>query len=1439
MQTYLKLASLIAACLAILLLTGPAAAQTTDPPPPTDPALLAKIDPRLLKQLTLDGAAQANILVELAPRADLSPALAVADAELRREVMIAALQNTAATTQQGVQAELQQAVQLGRAANVRSLWITNAVAARSDLETVLALAARDDVRLVRLDAENYLTEPVEPGWSLALPFLHPNPQSATAAVGWNIARIRADQVWSGFGLDGSGVVVANIDTGVDYRHPALHSSYRGYAGGSLPDNHTGNWHDSIGDNAQYPVDSSGHGTHTMGTMVGSGGIGVAPGARWIAVRAFNTQFGLDSWIHDAFQWLLAPAGDPNLAPDVVNNSWGNSNGSLTTFEGDIQLLKDAGILPVFAAGNSGPSLRTVGSPGSLDIALAVGALDSGDEVAFFSSRGPSPWGTVKPEISAPGVNVRSSLPGGTYGESSGTSMAAPHVSGVAALLRQANPGLTPDQTTGLLLSSAVPLTTTIPNNHTGYGRVDAYAAVAQALQAGTLTGTVATAGSGSPIAGATVSIAPHGDGAAGQATTDAAGVYRRSLAANTYDVTASAFGHQSQTVFGVTVSHNVTTRQDFSLTALPAGTLAGVVTKAGSGQPLTATITINDTPATAAAALPGGNYSLSLPAGVYTVTVTNPGHRVAVKTGVSIAANKTTAQDFALEPAPTILLVDSGRWYYDSQIAYYRQALDDLRYYYDELPIKNPPQDTPISATLSAYDIVIWSAPLDSPGYVGADPALSGYLDGGGRLFLSGQDVAYFDGGGSPFVGGAYFANQLHALWTADDAATSALTGDAGELFAGLSLTISGGDGANNQTDPDVIELRPADDIAPVLHYEGGALAGHRVDACLGHRAIFLPFGLEGVNDRLDRAEVLSRTIAWLSHPPAPAGVELDVRPEPVVGAFGQTVSQTVRLRNTAGISGTDTFQLTLSGAGWTTTFPYSQETLYSCESRPLTFTVQIPAGANWSDSDTVTVTARSTVSPALTVSVTRTTKAPAPVLLVDDDRWFDFQADYRQALESDGIPYDVWSTNNNTSKRAPTLADLQKYPIVLWYTAYDWFDPITPDEETMLAAYLDGGGRLFLSSQDYFYNLPDHKAGDFARDYLGILDHTEDVTSTAVSGVAGNPLGAGLGPYPLAFPLGYKNWTDAITVSDTANIATIAHDGWPNGAIFAGAGAETFHTAFFGYGVELMDAAARARVLERVVGWLSWLGTSTVAPHAPLAADGDVISYTAVIRNDGPAGIASAAFTATFPANLNYVPGSAGGGLAESGGDLVWSGPLARGESRTFTYRGAFNGAIPPGTIVTQPTYFVDNDHGLAFDGSADVRANVPSLEGSGLAVEPGLVAKDGVLTYTLTLYNSGVADAPLVTATVTLADALTWDGGAQASRGLTQTAGQVLTWTLDLAKAETATLVYRARLAEIPFPFQVTTTALADDGFIHDNRWSVAVPVKPYEYWLPLTFK
>ena len=347
---------------------------------------------------------------------------------------------------------------------LRELWSINGIAVKVRADVVRELAARRGIQSIRLDST----------------LQAPPVTSGTAAIPeWNLNALHVPDLWA-LGFTGTGVVVAGMDTGVDPNHPDLSTKWRGGAG---------SWFDPHGEHAT-PYDPTGHGTQTMGIMVGGSGggtaIGVAPDARWIATKIYNDA-GQASYsdIHLAFQWLLDPDGNPNTndAPDVLNASWGLSGSAgqcITEFSLDLDILKAAGIAVVFAAGNDGPAPLTSLSPANNASGFSTGAVDSTLAVASFSSRGPSACdGTVYPKMAAPGVNVNTSdlsfggLP--LYTVVSGTSYASPHTAGVIALLEHAFPKATVAELEGALMQTAQDLGVAGPDNSYGYGLTNALA----------------------------------------------------------------------------------------------------------------------------------------------------------------------------------------------------------------------------------------------------------------------------------------------------------------------------------------------------------------------------------------------------------------------------------------------------------------------------------------------------------------------------------------------------------------------------------------------------------------------------------------------------------------------------------------------------------------------------------------------------------------------------------------------------------------------------------------------------------------------------------------------------------------------------------------------------------------------------------------------------
>ncbi|MCI0616909.1 S8 family serine peptidase [bacterium] len=432
----------------------------------------------------------AEFFIVLKAKADLSPAFKMNTKAERGKFVFKTLYETA----QKSQAPLQQLLK-SRGIEFQSFYIVNSLLVRGDRALVNEMAARDDV--ASIDGN---------------PIIHndlPKPEevfgSAPEAVEWNITKVNAPTLW-GLGFTGQGVVVGGQDTGYRWTHNAIKEKYRGWDG--TTGSHDYNWHDSIhsgggscGTDSPTPCDDSGHGTHTMGTVLGddegSNQVGMAPGAKWIGCRNMDQGNGTPATYLECFEFFMAPypvggdpgQGDPSLAPDLTTNSWSCTGGEGCTVGDELQVAVDAqkaaGITTVAAAQNQGSSCGTVDfSPGIYSSAYTVGSTTMSDQLSGFSSRGPADFtGLMKPSIVAPGSGVRSAYntSDSAYATFSGTSMATPCVAGGIALLYSAAPSYRDDvdATETLMNDGATPLPAIVeacggdyvngPNNSWGYG----------------------------------------------------------------------------------------------------------------------------------------------------------------------------------------------------------------------------------------------------------------------------------------------------------------------------------------------------------------------------------------------------------------------------------------------------------------------------------------------------------------------------------------------------------------------------------------------------------------------------------------------------------------------------------------------------------------------------------------------------------------------------------------------------------------------------------------------------------------------------------------------------------------------------------------------------------------------------------------------------------
>jgi subtilisin family serine protease len=470
-----------------------------------------KIDPAVL-DLYLENE-YANYLVIMKAEADIETnARYFGDEALEitaRESVIEELKTTSEESQASLIDFLEEQKLSGAVINYETFYIVNMIEVTGDKESVEKIASYKEVKSIIPNFEITIPEPesLEPEFpgesnqnlrSYSIELHEDNYE--------NLTSIKVPEVWD-LGVKGKGVVVAVIDTGVNPDHPALSDKWVGLD----PEYINAGWNDVSTEASQSPMDRNGHGTHIAGTIMGAQAdgtykVGVAPEARWMGIKFFNeNNSGSATIAVKAAEWIMAPPDkngvpDASLAPDIVNSSWGHSDSNYHDIHEEyIKAWRAAGILPIFSVGNADSTLPngpgSVVSPGSYPNVFTVGAVNNAGEWCDFSLQGPGYNGVVKPDIMAPGYRILSSYKS-SYAYASGTSMAAPHIAGVAALIKSAKPELTNDQIEEVLRSTADPITTSefssVPNNRYGYGRVNALAAVLKVLENPTPSPTAST-----------------------------------------------------------------------------------------------------------------------------------------------------------------------------------------------------------------------------------------------------------------------------------------------------------------------------------------------------------------------------------------------------------------------------------------------------------------------------------------------------------------------------------------------------------------------------------------------------------------------------------------------------------------------------------------------------------------------------------------------------------------------------------------------------------------------------------------------------------------------------------------------------------------------------------------------------------------------------------
>ncbi|OUZ10893.1 S8 family peptidase [Bacillus pumilus] len=771
----------------------------------------AKISSRLMKQFQQDD--QVTFLIKMKEQTNTQKVAKEAVSKAKKQKLTAAktqytkrsavvseLRATSEETQQALLTYLQKEKKKKQVKEIHSYYIVNGLAVTGTKEVMEKVAAFPEVDQVLPNETRQIHRPVD------LKTKQKKQMKAVDGVEWNISQIHAPDAWA-LGYDGTGTVVASIDTGVEWDHPALKEKYRGFdpAHPNEP-THEFNWYDAT-TGSEAPYDDLEHGTHVTGTMVGSepdgkNQIGVAPGAKWIAVKAFSEDGGTDADLLDAGEWILAPKDDagnphPEKAPDVVNNSWGGGPGLDDWYKDVVNAWRAADIFPEFSAGNTdlfNPGGEgSIANPANYQEAFATGATDQNNKLGSFSLQGPSPYGVMKPDIAAPGVNIRSSIPGKGYEDGwNGTSMAGPHVSAVVALLRQAQSDLSVEQIEQILIDTAKPLTDQqfpeSPNNGYGAGLVDAREAITALTDGiGMVEGQVTNEDvhlDEMKIPDQTMpkknkAVHPHKkeknlttpfikalpmkaeisvlESGKSTYTDEATGRYQLPHSAGEFTVKAEAYGFESRTQT-VHISSNETAEANFALQPLKKRTISGTIANETTGEKVKdATVyLVEDAKIKPVKTNESGEFSLEALSGVYTVKVFAKGFK-----GYSFTADvteKPVEKAIQLEP----FIGFAGEIGYDDGTA------ENARAFYDPgngWAVKFSLEKGKKQAQLTGGLFRFWSSEWPAPG--GNEFAVEVY-DASGKNGAPGEKIA-----------GPLKANALrNGEWTKVDLEDQAITVD-------------------------------------------------------------------------------------------------------------------------------------------------------------------------------------------------------------------------------------------------------------------------------------------------------------------------------------------------------------------------------------------------------------------------------------------------------------------------------------------------------------------------------------------------------------------------------------------------------------------------------------------------------------------------------------
>jgi len=604
-------------------------------------------------------------------------------------------------------------------------WIDNVIVAKVKPELIMKIASLDNVIWI---FENFEIKIPRIESTIVI-------NNTQIVVSWGILRIQAPDAWS-LGYTGEGVRIAVLDTGVDITHPALAGKMLSVIPGDPY--YPGGWmeFDSYGNPVlSTPHDTDGHGTHCSGIALGGDTsnilIGVAPGAILMHGLVLPGGIGTFAQVIAGMEWSVEPyyldnAGNKiytNLPAHVVSMSWGAYNYYGNELLPAVKNMLIMNIIPVAAIGNGGPG--TTDNPGNIWGVFGIGATDIYDNVAWFSGGAVVYWPNppvdwpfydtypsvyVKPDFSAPGVFIVSSVPGGWYEAWSGTSMATPHVAGIVALILQVTDWLyysypdTPETVYEILVNTSIDYGDPGQDIRYGWGLVNAYNAVLKAEEFVKTTGVegyVKDSESGEPVTWAKIYVEETNK----WYSVRKYGYFKIPLDPGVYNLTFTAWGYYNKTIeVEVKSDNNAYTYLEVYLDRLPHGYVKGIVMGSDGVVLAGAKITVLGTPVTVKTDQ-YGSFRIWLPEGSYEIVISAPGYS---STTVSVSVSQSEEVDLGV-----IVLIRIPRvavmWDYAGSFTIF---INNLGYYaksYTNLSELN------IDLATGFYDAVIYSGDYGVP----------------------------------------------------------------------------------------------------------------------------------------------------------------------------------------------------------------------------------------------------------------------------------------------------------------------------------------------------------------------------------------------------------------------------------------------------------------------------------------------------------------------------------------------------------------------------------------------------------------------------------------------------------------------------------------------------------------------------------------------------